>query len=251
MFLLRVTPQLSCSFFQLICLEWNPGKHGRSWCLRRRLPQSKGIKSPSHCHLLGAREKMILLGVPWKQASGDLSRFITVLLFYKPLCVGYASGLSPTHSILYVGSQLLCPIFNLPLASCMEGKGCSSPLCMPQLYAYIQVKGISEWVGLLNSAVTCTCTLNSTLTFCFKNRRGRISLHLNWVLKKCMHDIPGCTICPASSAEPITHCIYGHPTAAFLTPASTGPFPLHIFYLQQRHWTRSKASATASIWSRV
>lgn len=44
-----------------------------------------------------------------------------------------------------------------------------------------------------------------------------------------MNDILCCTSCPESSAEPVTHCIYGLPRAAFLTPASTGVFsPSHL-----------------------
>lgn len=45
--------------------------------------------------------------------------------------------------------------------------------------------------------------------------------------KKCIYDILCCTSCPASSVEPVTHCIYANinlPTAASLIPVNTGFF---------------------------
>lgn len=53
--------------------------------------------------------------------------------------------------------------------------------------------------------------------------QGESSPNLNWVLKKCMHTFSAAqAVLQKSSAEPVIHCIYGLPTAAFLAPASTG-----------------------------
>lgn len=51
------------------------------------------------------------------------------------------------------------------------------------------------------------------------------------------------------TSYPLHSCQYKFANSNFPESWAQGFFPLHIFSLQRRHWTRSKASAAASIWS--
>lgn len=115
---------------------------------------------------------------------------------------------------------------------------CEKTVLLPS--AHHSCKHMFRWREYLNELgyqtqqLACACTLKLTVSICFKNRTGRISPDLNWVLKNCTCNILCCKSCPASSAELPSAFMDSQEQLFQLLPAQ-GFFPLHIFYLQWSH----------------
>lgn len=176
------------------------------------------------------------------------------LLFYKLLCVGNGFGLSLTCIWLGVGSGLNCPVCNPSATS--HTVWCSVfsfPLLSPVLSVSPGEGNI--WMSLITK-LSSKPVLTHWNQLCHSGLKIEEGASVpNWTASwkmylwsSLLHQL-SCKLSRTNYPLHLWTANNSSPNSCQYRPLWF--FPLQIFHLQQRHWTRSRDSATANIWSCV